>query len=387
MKILAIETSCDDTAIAILDTEGGGFKLLSNVVASQVEVHKKWGGVYPTLAKREHQKNLVPVLIKSLKEAKLLSLKPQSPLSKQFLKSKAEKLEKILEREAVIYKKLVPFFKKHQKPEIDALAITVGPGLEPSLWAGINFAKALAFYWDLPVIEVNHVKAHVFANNLKQPLSKDDFPAVCLVVSGGHTILFLMEDFGKYKIIGETRDDAAGECFDKTAKILGLPYPGGPEIAKLAKLAEPRAPQVRLPRPMINSDDYDFSFSGLKTAVLYQYREQPKKIQKSRTYKIEMAREIQQSIIDVLIKKTIRAAKDFKAKAIIIGGGVSANKELRRQMAKKAESELPKTKLLIPDAELSTDNAAMIAVAATYRLEKGKEADWKTLEAQANLRI
>jgi len=265
--------------------------------------------------------------------------------------------------------------------------VTNGPGLEPCLWVGINFVKALSYYWDIPIISVNHIKAHIFVNNINKPLTNADFPALCLVVSGGHTQLILMKDFGKYKIIGETRDDAAGECFDKTAKILGLPYPGGPIIAKLASKTNRDPVSVSLPRPMINTKDYDFSFSGLKTAVLYDFKKRPLKIRKSKKYIQEMCAEIQQAIIDVLIKKTIKAAKDYKAKTIILGGGVSANKELRKQFKEKIKKDLSNIQYLIPNIQFSTDNAVMIAVAGYFRWKNGIREKWENIEAKANLRI
>jgi N6-L-threonylcarbamoyladenine synthase len=231
------------------------------------------------------------------------------------------------------------------------------------------------------VVEVNHVKAHIFVNNIDKKLTKNDFPALCLVVSGGHTQLFLMRDFGKYEILGETRDDAAGECFDKCAKILGLGYPGGPIISKLAEGIKPKN---ILPRPMIGTKDYDFSFSGLKTAVLYADR---KIKNKDRQYKKQMASEVQQAIIDVLIKKTMKAAMDFKVKTIILGGGVVANKELRRQFTARVEKLLSNTKLLMPEPKYCTDNGLMIAIAGYFRVRDKKFTKWQDVKANSNLRI
>jgi len=389
MNILAIETSCDDTCASVIkasDKKKFNFDILSNIVSSQIKVHRKYGGVYPTLAKREHQRNLVPVLTQALKQAKLLKIskstgRPQadSPedcflISKQIPNSKLQILNSILEREPELLKKLSIFLQKYQKPEIDLIAVTIGPGLEPCLWTGINFVKALSCHWDLPIVPINHIEAHIFANllpqiSLKSKIKKEpwarlrqqkskiknqkiDFPAVCLVVSGGHTQLILMKNIGKYKILGETRDDAAGECFDKTARILGLGYPGGPAIASEAtKLAEnsslPTGGElfsVKLPRPMLNTKDYDFSFSGLKTAVLYNFKKQPVKVRKSKKYIQEMCYEIQQAIIDVLIKKTIKAAKSYKAKTIILGGGVTANRELRKQFKSNVKHQMSSVK-------------------------------------------
>ena len=407
MIILAIETSCDDTCIAVIELtskKNTRFNILSNIISSQVEIHKKYGGVWPTLAKREHQRNLVPVLEQSLKEAKLLDKSQKSNLKSQIYISKFKTLEKILLREKNLFKELKKFLKKYQKPKIDSIAITNGPGLEPCLWTGVNFAKALACFWDLPIVPVNHIEAHILVNfiNKFQVSSfkfQDLFPAICLVVSGGHTQLILMENFGKYKILGETRDDAAGECFDKIARILGLGYPGGPAIAaKAAKLqtinsstlsSEPKGYKLltKLPRPMIYSKDYDFSFSGLKTAVLYDYKKQPPKIKKSQKYLGWMAKEIQQAIIDVLIKKTIKAAKNFKAKTIILGGGVAANEELRKQFFENCKLKIENCLFLVPPKNFCTDNAAMAAIAGYYAKLRGETEKWQKIKAEANLRI
>lgn len=402
MLILGIETSCDDTGIAVLEIKGKKkplFSILANLVSSQVEIHAKYGGVYPMLAKRAHEKNLPLVLAQVLKQAKLSSTK--SP--------------------------------------IDAIALTIGPGLSPCLWAGLNFTKEIARQWKIPLIPVNHIEGHLLVGLLQQTneisnfqfsISKQIFPAMALIVSGGHTQLVLVKGIGEYQIIGETRDDAAGECFDKTARILGLEYPGGPAIAREARLwseeillsgkpsqavwhgpaeggqaAERATPErplgrergdsrkqyaerhvIHLPRPMMHTKDYDFSFSGLKTAVLYDYQARPKKERESKEYVRAMAAEIQQAIVDVLISKTIRAAKEYNAKSIILGGGVAANTELRTAIKK----ECAKLGLahLIPPPNLATDNGAMIAVAGYFNWLKGKYLDNpSTLEAQPNLRI
>jgi len=371
MKILAIETSCDDTSIALIEARGKkrvSFNIPSNIVSSQIELHKKWGGVYPTLAKREHQKNLLPVLKKALKRSKLF--KSQKANLKQ-----RKTLEKILEREPDLLKEFIRTLSKIKKPKIDAIAITQGPGLEPCLWVGINFARALAFIWNLPIIPVNHIEAHLYSSFVNN--KKIAFPAIALIVSGGHTQLILMKDFGKYKIIGETRDDAAGECLDKIARILGLEYPGGPIIEKRAK----KSNYATLPRPMINTKDLDFSFSGLKTAALYEVKKHKKK---SKDYVYHMCYETQQAVIDVLIKKTLKAAKKYEAQTVILGGGVTTNKELRKQMKKAIQKEMPEVELNLPSPSFCTDNAAMIGIAAFFNQKKG---NWKNLKAEANLRL
>lgn len=343
MLILGIETSCDDTGVAILEADRAGcFNVLANIVASQIEVHKKYGGVYPFLAKREHQKNLPITFKRAFKKAGI--------------------------------------FEK----DIDLTAVTSGPGLEPCLWVGVTFAKDLAKKLNVPLIPVNHIESHILVNFLDK--KNIIFPAICLVVSGGHTQLILMRGIGNYKILGETRDDAAGECFDKCAKLLGLGYPGGPIISKLA---QGQTSKNIFPRPMMHTKDYDFSFSGLKTAVLYY-------LQKNKNQnKKQMAVEVQRAIIDVLLKKTIKATKDYRAKTIILGGGVSANAELRKQFKKAIKNDLygflPNgknpyaTNFLVPPTNLSTDNALMATICAYFHRTK-KIAPSK-LKANANLRI
>ena len=365
MIILGIDTSCDDTCIAILEIENCKFKILSNIVSSQVKLHAKYGGVYPMLAKREHQKNL-PIVLKET--AKKINLS-----------------------------------------KIDYIAVTFGPGLEPCLWAGINFAQELSEKLKKPIIPINHIEGHIVANWLspinekpetRNPKPEIKFPAICLVVSGGHTEIILMKDIGKYtpgdilpsfkyKLIGGTRDDAAGECFDKVARILGLGYPGGPAIAEFAQRwkSEARNPksQIKLPRPMINQKNYDFSFSGLKTAVLYQVKSTGSKA-KNKKYIEEMCAETQQAIIDVLIHKTIKAAKDYRVKLIILGGGVAANEELRKQLRERIKKGIPNTKYLIPDTKYCTDNAAMIAAVAGLNPAKPIK-NLKEIKADGNLQI
>jgi len=351
LTILAIETSCDDTCVAILrirnlELEIGNWKLeiLSNIASSQAKVHAKYGGVYPTLAKREHQRNIVPVLETALKKAR--------------------------------------------NPEINLIAVTVGPGLEPCLWVGVNFARAISRELKLPIVPVNHIEAHILVN-FQFPISnfQNIFPAICLVVSGGHTQLILMKEIGKYKLIGETRDDAAGECFDKVARILGLKYPGGPEIEKMAKKFKSQkfTSSQKLPRPMIHQKNYDFSFSGLKTAVLYHYQETPPKIRNSKRYIQKMAFEVQEAIVEVLVSKTARAVKEYKGKTIILGGGVAANQKLRREMRKKAK-EL-NCNFLVPKAKFCVDNAVMVGMTGFFHWLRGEVKDWKKIKVNANLKI
>jgi len=381
MKILAIETSCDDTCISIIEANASAtspFKVLSNIVSSQTKIHKPYGGVFPMMAKREHQKNLVSILIRSLTQAHALDPSPKTIDVRKNQKFKT--LENILKKESNLFESVIKLLERYKKPNIDLVAVTQGPGLEPCLWVGLNFAKALSSFWNIPVIPVNHIEAHILVNLLEN--KKIEFPAIALVVSGGHTQLILVKKIGSYKIIGETRDDAAGECFDKAAKILNLGYPGGPTISRIASKAN--GSSTTLPRPMIATKDYDFSFSGLKTAVLYKVKSMQFE-RMSEKFIQEMCFEIQQAIIEVLIKKTVRAAKDYQAKTIILGGGVSANSELRKQLGEKIKKDIPNTRYLIPNTTLSTDNALMIAITGFFH--RNKRVSWQKLKADANLRI
>jgi len=417
MNILSIETSCDDTSLAIIRApapRGRGsfnkierrgknqvsFDVVSSVVSSQIKIHKKWGGVYPALALRAHQKNLIPVLKKVLEKAGELQIAPFDRLRAipkgielATWERKNTTIKEILDKEPELLNNFLRFIPKIKKPNIDAISITEGPGLEPCLWTGINLARALSFFWKMPVIPINHVKAHIFANFVKEKinLKKDSgfFPALALVVSGGHTQLILMNNFKKYKILGETQDDAAGECLDKVARILGLEYPGGPVIEKKAEewqMANCKF-KINLPRPMINSKNYDFSFSGLKTAVLYDFKTRSTKIKKDKNYIRQICFETQQAIFDVLIKKTLKAAKDFRVKTLLLGGGVVSNQELKKQIKKAIKNSLPETKLMIPEPYYCTDNAVMTGINSYFNFPSGKLKHWQNLKAKANLRI
>ncbi len=382
MKILAIETSCDDTAISIVDAKGGltkpVFKVLAHNISSQIEIHQKWGGVVPNLAKREHGINLIPLLLKSIEESSGNSklVIHNSKIKSKKIKSQEKlklKIEKILEREKELKELFLTQLLDMPAPKIDAIAVTKGPGLEPALWVGINFAKALSVLWNIPVIPTNHLAGHLYANLLTTG-NKLNFPTLALIVSGGHTELILVKDWLKYKTIGQTRDDAVGEAFDKVARILGLPYPGGPEISKLAlnfvrhSVTNKVEMPAKLPRPMINSADFDFSFSGLKTAVLYLVQKLKTTDNFNEETKAFIAKDFQQACIDVLLAKTTRAIEKYQPKNLIIGGGVVANLELRRQFTEKIAT-YQKIKLLIPDQKFSTDNASMIAVASYLQIQ------------------
>ncbi|TAL49546.1 tRNA (adenosine(37)-N6)-threonylcarbamoyltransferase complex transferase subunit TsaD [Patescibacteria group bacterium] len=367
MKILSIETSCDETAVTILEARGSvkkpSFKVLGNALYSQARLHRKYGGVYPNLAKREHAKNLIPLLKIVLTESNFLKLKVKNE------KLKVERgVEKILEREPELLAQFVEFIPKIKKPSVNAVAVTYGPGLEPALWVGVNFARALGLVWNLSVIPVNHMEAH-FLSVLIRKNSKTEFryPALALLISGGHTELIYSPHSLHYRRVGQTRDDAVGEAYDKVARMLGLSYPGGPQIAHLAEAGRKRHrqadPRWILPRPMIHSNDFDFSFAGLKTAVLYRIK--GKKL--SRADKIKIARAFEDAVADVLVEKTRRAILHFKPKSLIVAGGVIANRELRRKFQKLIRQFRPLS-LHIPPIELSTDNSIMIALAAYIKI-------------------
>ncbi len=317
MLTLAIETSCDETSIALVKSKNAlKHKILINLVASQIKTHQPFGGVVPILAAREHAKNL-PILLK-----KILKLYPNIPNT------------------------------------INAIAYTDHPGLEISLILGRHAAKLLSYKWNVPAHPVNHLHGHLFASlfNCGVKNKKDIFPAIGLIVSGGHTQLYLIADFKKLKILGETCDDAIGEAFDKVAKIMGLKYPGGPLIEKLAKNGNKE--KFTFPSPMILKDNYNFSYSGLKTAVLYTIKKLPKLTKQTRA---DISISFQNAAFKVVEKKTKKALKEFSAKTLIVGGGVSVNNNLRER-AYKLTKELG-VNLLIPQKNLCADNAAMIGIA------------------------
>ncbi len=397
MNILAIETSCDETAISVLWVSAKNketrFEILSNVILSQIKIHEKYGGVFPAVAKREHQKNLVPVFKEALKEAGMFKKR-----KRPFDARNARMLNTIFEREPELLKQFLKVVPGIEKPDIDAIAVTHGPGLEPALWVGINFAKALSLVWNIPIIPVNHMEGHIFSalikggkentkskarsakKSFKFQISDFRFPILALLVSGGHTELVLVKKWGRYEKIGETRDDAAGEAFDKTARMLGLPYPGGPQISKIAKTGTPK--NYPLPRPMLNSKDFDFSFSGLKTAVLYTIKNIDKL---NKQMKADIAREFEEAVSEVLVKKTVLAANKYGVNAVLLGGGVAANERLRGDLSANIKQNLPDVKLFLPEKEATTDNALMIAVAAYFN--KNKKVPANKIKACGNLSL
>jgi N6-L-threonylcarbamoyladenine synthase len=360
MKILAIETSCDETAIAILEITGQvekpKIKVFGNALLSQAKLHEKYGGVYPNLAKREHKKNLPLLLEQALREAR------ENP----------------------------------ENPNVDYIAVTSGPGLEPALWVGINFAETLGEKWNKPVMPIDHMEGHIYSvlyqdkfSISNSQFSKLVLPALALLVSGGHTELVHVKDFGNYEIIGRTRDDAVGEAFDKVARMLGLPYPGGPEISRLAERSRFRIQDVefKLPRPMIHSKTLDFSYSGLKTAVLYRIRAE-KNVDDQ--FKEDIARAFEDAAVEVLIEKTRSALTELagEVKTLIVAGGVSANLHLTQEL-KKLTSGFPEISLRIPTRLLSTDNAIMIGLAAFVKVSRQPEVIKQEvpLEASGNLSL
>ncbi len=326
VNILGIETSCDETAAGVV---ADGQVLMSNVISSQIDLHAKYGGVVPELASRQHVRDLIPVLEQAATDADL-------------------SLE-----------------------DMDAIAVTYGPGLAGSLITGVNAAKAISYSLGIPLIGVNHLEGHIYASWLtKTELEKDPgFPLACLVASGGHTDLLLMEGHGKYKLVGRTRDDAAGEAFDKAARILGLGFPGGPEIQRVSEGANG---EEDLPRAWMRGT-LDFSFSGIKTALLHiaqdrgLYPSPENGVDTERLIR-ELAAAFQESVVDVLSTKLVEMASKYKANGLVLGGGVTANARLRKEITKR--SHLP---VIIPPPILCTDNGAMIATCGYFQYKRGDQ--------------
>lgn len=343
--ILAIETSCDETGIAVISKSGSDIEVLAANLASQIDIHRETGGVVPEVAAREHTQVLRPLIQKTLKESKI------------------------------------------EPEDIDGIAVTVGPGLIPALATGVNAARTLAYAWNKPLIPIHHIEGHVITGLLTQKdqntfeKTDDLFPSLALIVSGGHTLLIQANDYLDYKVIGSTKDDAAGEVFDKVGRMLELPYPGGPEISKVAQEGDSKA--FNFPRPMIDSDDYNFSFSGLKTAVLYALKEMsPEEIKKRQA---DIAASFEQAVIDSLVAKTIKAATDRQPKQIILAGGVAANKKLRQSLKEKSEElDIP---LHTAPLNLCGDNGVMIGMVGLLAEGKGRNKTWHQVDATARLNI
>lgn len=330
MRILAIETSCDETSIAVLEADAARLRLRRHIISSQIDLHRAFGGVVPEVAARRHLELLQPLLERGVGRAGLSS--------------------------------------------VDAIAVTAGPGLITSLMVGMQTAKALSYVWRKPLIAVDHLEGHIYANWLSHPTlvtgGNRYFPALVLIVSGGHTQLVAMARHGSYKLLGQTLDDAAGESFDKVANLLNLGYPGGPALSRLASKGNPTA--VIFPRPLLKSDDYNFSFSGLKTAVRY-YLEKQKKISRRRLPDISAS--FQQAVVDVLAAKTLKAVRSIRPKSLMLAGGVSANEALRSRFSDIGRDE--GISVFVPALKFTGDNAAMIATAAFYRRSQAKTNGWR----------
>ena len=375
LKILSIETSCDETAISVLEVseiaELATFEILADKLVSQIDIHREFGGVFPAVAKREHAKAIFPLFISALEEARLFQ-EGTTPIPKEEF----ETLQKLFTHEQELCNLFVDEIPHIQKPKIDCIAVTTGPGLEPALWVGVNFARALSYIWDIPIVPVNHMEGHLMSVIAQQSgntfsSAKIEFPALSLLVSGGHTELVLVRDWMAYEKIGQTKDDAVGEAFDKVARILGLPYPGGPEIAKIASEQREEAGgknpsdfSLQLPRPMTHSGDYNFSYSGLKTAVLYAVRDIGKMEDE---HMRAIALECEKSAREVVVKKTMRAVDEFGIRTLMIGGGVANNSHLQNELKKAIEKYDSSIALYFPRKDFSTDNSLMIGVAGYYQ--------------------
>lgn len=335
MRILGIESSCDETAIAVLDIDDTDIKVISNVISSQMGIHQQFGGVVPEVAARNHASRIHLVLDEALKAT------PAGDGS-----------------------------------DIDLIAVTRGPGLKTSLLVGVNAAETLGLAWNTPVIGVNHLEGHVlspFIEHAIYPPAETLFPMIVLTVSGGHTQIVLVRSIGHYEVLGSTIDDAAGEAFDKVAKMMGLGYPGGPAIDRMAKNGNASA--FDFPRPMEHADNFDFSFSGLKTAVKYTIRDLGGSEALTEQQKNDLAASFQRAVVDVLVKKSIKAAKVYSANSVLLAGGVGANSELRVRIENDVPSLLKGVQPVIIDRRFSTDNAAMIALAGYF--------EWQRLEKKA----
>lgn len=365
--ILAIETSCDETGVCLLSTEGEypntEVTIHANELATQINEHQEYGGVFPSLAKRLHGENLPVILKKIFSEVDTL---PVEDISAE----KKEQISEWLQRHDGLDEKLFHIIQTHGLPALDHVAVTVGPGLEPALWVGLNVARSIALVLDIPVIPINHMEGHLIsglagkdiANGESHQLKAISFPAIALLVSGGHTELIYVKDWLSYEKIGQTRDDAAGEAFDKIGRLLGLPYPAGLHVSELAQQADNNH-KFSLPRPMIDSEDLDFSFSGLKTAASRLIAEHEPLSEKD---KAALACELETAIVDVLVQKTQQAVKTFGAQTLLVGGGVSANGHLREQLL-----SIENTEIHISPRTLAGDNAIMIGLAAIDRYKDG----------------
>ena len=353
MNVLGIESSCDDTSVALLQCSEQGCFVLSEKTASQIEIHKKYGGVVPEIAGRMHAEKIVPLI------------------------------EDIM--------------KGQERP--DVIAVTNGPGLITGLIVGTEAARALSYAWDIPVVVANHLEGHICSVEINDN-TKIEYPALALIVSGGHTELIFMKEQGKYEIVGKTVDDAAGECFDKVAKLLELPYPGGPQISKLAETGSSSA--IDFPRPMLRENNFNFSFSGLKTSALYWLRDNALALDKILPYNLpigiygqtpnpptinDFCASFEQAIVDVLVGKTIKAVDKYQLKTVILCGGVSANNKLRAILSSELGRIKPAPQLLLPSLDYCMDNAAMIAMVGYYHAINKKFTSWENIVVDPNLKL
>jgi len=366
MKIFSMETSCDETATAILEFDSTSkFKILASQISSQIKIHAAWGGIVPNLAAREHAKNIIPVSNKTFQEA---DLKPE---------------------------------------DIDIFCVTEGPGLIPALLLGVNAIKTLSYLHQKPLIGIHHIEGHIYSNFIQKKqgdLSRFKFPVLNLIISGGHTQLILMKNHLEYKVIGETQDDAVGEAFDKVAKLLGFEYPGGPIISKQANEAEKliltkkidkKYLEIKFPQPMIYLPNLNFSFSGLKTAVLYFYQKlEKKKLPASEMilWKKFISKAFQDAVVEVLRHKTFKAIESYQPKTVLLSGGVSANNKILKTLEKKLTEQYPSIIFNSPEKYFCGDNADMIGVAGVARYLFSKDikkfqTSWKNLEANSNLKL
>jgi N6-L-threonylcarbamoyladenine synthase len=326
IKLLAIETSCDETAASVLSGKLGGkpnFKLLSSIIKTQIEIHKKYGGVVPEVAARAHMQNILPVVEKALNDAKT------------------------------------------KMADLDYIAVTSGPGLVVSLIVGTEFAKGVSISTGIPLLPTNHIEGHLYSAFGDKP-EKVQFPVLCVIVSGLHTTFAVMKDYHNYTVIGNTVDDAAGEAFDKVARLLNLAYPGGPKISKLALEGKT---DLNFPRPMVHAKNFDFSFSGLKTSVLYYIKALGKPLTKQ--IKADIAMSFENAVCDVITQKALKAVKKYNCKTVSLSGGVSANRKLREYLSQMSKEQ--GMQFAVPSWDLCTDNAGMIAIAAYFNLLAGKK--------------
>jgi N6-L-threonylcarbamoyladenine synthase len=383
MRVLSIETSCDETAIAILDctgdVHGATFTVVADALYSQAHLHAEYGGVYPTLAKREHNKNLPLLLEQALAKAKAFADEKSGRVAnigddgnpRTFHAADAETAREL---------------------GIELITVTQGPGLEPALWEGIEFAKKLGIDWGVPVVGADHMEGHIVSGLVTMPndttysLEAPTLPLLALLISGGHTELILMREWFTYELIGKTKDDAIGEAFDKVARLLGLPYPGGPQIDTYAAAARNRGASkdthgIVFPRPLIHETTCNFSFSGLKTAVLYKLRDMPKLDEDDKEH---IAQAFQDAARDVVVSKTARAIDQTAAKTLVVGGGVSANQEIRTAL-KTLTDEYADVRLALPHKTLTGDNALMIGMAAYLRHTAGLDGRPLTADGSQSL--